>query len=186
MKSKLRAQGTTLAKRRPALSALAVRGGVLAAICLLGVTGRAEDFGDVSATASAMYTGNTFHGYAETRVLLENHSASRPHNITLVTPNRSYNNAGNSLSKISRSVTLAPGARVVLPLLLPPLPANGDGSICVVIDGNEEITIRQPNANNQCNLNNRGNVVSTLFISRSLDFDAVERVFEATKKANGA
>lgn len=140
---------------------------------------RADDFGDVTATAGAMYSGNTYHGYAETRVMLENRSAGRTHNIELVTPNRSYNNYGNSLNQVSRTVTLAPGARMAVPLLQPPLPANGDGNIRVVVDGRDEGTLRQPNANNHCNQYYRGNVAATLFISRSLDADEVNRVFNA-------
>ena len=148
-------------------------------LLLPGFSSRADDFGDITATAEAMYSGNTFHGYAETRVLLENHSASRPHSVALAFPNRAYNNYGNSISKISRTVTLAPGARVAVPLLQPPLPANGDSTIRVEVDGREEGNIRQPNANNHCNQYSRGNIAATLFVSRSLDADAVNRVFNA-------
>lgn len=140
---------------------------------------RADEFGDITATSGAMYSGNTYHGYAETRVMLENRSAGRTHIVELVTPNRSYNNYGNSLNQISRTVTLAPGARMAVPLLQPPLPANGDGNLRVVVDGRDEGTLRQPNANNHCNQYYRGNVAATLFISRSLDADEVNRVFNA-------
>jgi hypothetical protein len=33
---------------------------------------RADSFGDVVVSADAIYTGSTFHGYAEIRVALEN------------------------------------------------------------------------------------------------------------------
>jgi hypothetical protein len=48
--------------------------------------GRAEDFGDVAVAPNAIYTGNTYHGYAEIRVALENHSHTRTHAVTLVYP----------------------------------------------------------------------------------------------------
>src|ERR1700744_2683244 len=80
---------------------------------------RAGDFGDISLSAQSMYTGNTFHGYAETQVLAQNPSGGQTHRVTLIFPDRSYN-AGNSIGEISRTVTLAPGAREIVPLLQPP------------------------------------------------------------------
>src|SRR5579863_7947814 len=95
----------------------------------------AEDFGDISVSPNAIYTGNTFHGYAEMRVVLENRSPTKTHVVTLVYPNTSSRNYGNSLSRLSRSVSLAPDARELVSLLQPPLAAQGDGSIRVEVDG---------------------------------------------------
>jgi len=135
----------------------------------------AEEFGDILVAPQAIYSGNTFHGYAEMRVSLENRSMSRRHNVTLVFPNRAWNN-GNSIDRLSRTVTLTPGARAVVPLLQPPLPANGDNSIRVEVDHHEEGTVRAPNANSHMSRYNRGGP-PVVFISRSLDSEAVERVF---------
>ncbi len=132
----------------------------------------AEQFGDVSVAPGAIYTGNTCHGYAETRVALENHSASRAHTVTLVFPNYSYNN-GNSLSRVSRTVKLDPGAREVVSLFQPPLPANGDGNWRVEVDGHREGQIRAPNANNHLNGYSGRGETPVAFVSRSFDFDAV-------------
>jgi hypothetical protein len=119
-------------------------------------TAAAEEFGDVSVDANAIYTGNTFHGYAEMRVNLENHSSSKTHVVTLVYPNNDYGNYGNNISRLSRSVKLEPGAREVVSLLQPPLPAQGDGSIRVEVDNRREGEVRAPNANNHCNYYSRG------------------------------
>ena len=140
----------------------------------------AEELGDVSISAAAMFTGNTFHGYSEIRVTLENRSHLKPHLVTLTFPNRPYNN-GNSLGRLARSVKLEPEARAVVSLLQPPLPANGDGQIRVEVDGRHEGEIRAPNANNHCNFNSRGGRMATVFVSRSLDYDAMERVFHANQ-----
>lgn len=148
-------------------------------ICL----GHADDFGDISAEANAIYTGNTFHGYAETRVVLENNSPVRTHIVTLIFPNKNYGNFGNSISRLSRTVTLAPATREVVSLLQPPLPAQGDSSIRVEVDGQSEGAIRAPNGNNHCSYYSRGGKAATVFISRSLDFDAVEHVFQANRAA---
>jgi len=142
----------------------------------------AEEFGDISVSAAAMFTGNTFHGYGEMRVTLENHSHSKAHVVTLAFPNKAYNN-GNSLGRLARSVKLGPEAREVVSLFQPPLPANGDGNIRVEVDGRHEGEVRAPNANNHCNFNSRGGAAATVFISRSLDYDAVQRVFQANPGA---
>lgn len=158
------------------------RGALLAAVwlALAGSAPAASDFGDVSVGAAAMYQGSTFHGYAETRVTLENHSHSRSHEVTLVYPNHAYG-YGNSLSRLSRTVKLAPEARETVSLLQPPLPAMGDNTIRVEVDGDNSGEVHAPNANNHCNAYSRSGVMATVFISRSLDFDAIEKVFQANQ-----
>ena len=94
----------------------------------------AEDFGDVSVSANAIYTGNTYHGYAEMRVALENHSPTKSHRVTLVYPNHAYG-SGNTISRLTRTVSLGPDAREEVPLSQPPLPVQGDGAIGVEVDG---------------------------------------------------
>ena len=134
-------------------------------------------FGDISVDPSAIYTGNTFHGYAEVRLTLENRSHSKAHVVTLIYPDHSYGNFGNSITRLSRTVKLAPEAREVVTLLQPPLPAQGDSSIRIEVDQRHEGEVHAPNANTHCNNYSRGGQAATMLISRSLDYDAVERVF---------
>jgi len=47
-------------------------------------------------------SGNTFHGYGETRVTLQNHSAAKTHAVTLGYPNRSWN-SGNTIDQVTRT-----------------------------------------------------------------------------------
>ncbi len=98
-------------------------------------------------------------------------------------PNNAYGNFGNCIGRVSRTVSLGPDAREIVSLFQPPLPAQGDGSIGVEVDGRHEGVVRAPNANNHCNVYSRGGQMATVFISRSLDFDAVERVFKAGRGA---
>ncbi len=130
-----------------------------------------------------MYSGGTFHGYAEIRVTLENRSPGSSHRVTIVYPDNSYGGYGNNINRITRTVTLAAGTRSVVSLLQPPLPISGGGSIRVEVDDRREGEIRAPNANSHCNNYSPGNMAATAFISRSLDFDAVLHVFDA---GNGA
>jgi hypothetical protein len=57
----------------------------------------AEQFGDLSVAPNAIYTGNTFHGYAEMRVILENDS-SKAHVVTLVYPNSQFSGSAMALA----------------------------------------------------------------------------------------
>jgi hypothetical protein len=149
---------------------------------LISFARAAEDFGDISVSTAAMFTGNTFHGYAEMRVSLENHSPSKVHVVTLTFPHNAYNN-GNSIGHLSRTVKLQAGAREIVSLLQPPLPAQGDGQIRVEVDGRHEGEVRAPNANNHCNNYSGRGGQATVFISRSLNFDEVEKMFHANSGA---
>jgi len=156
-------------------------------LLLAGLAVRASDqFGDISVSPNAMYTGNTFHGYAEIRVELENDSTTKTHTITLVYPNRDFNSSGNSISRISRTVSLAPGTKNVVTLLQPPLPLQGDGSIGVVVDGRHEGEVHAPNANDHCSFYSRGGQQAAVLVSRSLDYDATSHAFEANAGAFSA
>ena len=146
---------------------------------LLNLCRAAEDFGDVSVSANALFTGNTYHGYAEMRVALENHSPTKSHRVTLIYPNHAYG-SGNTISRLTRTVSLGPDAREEVPLLQPPLPVQGDGSIGVEVDGRNEGEIRAPNANNHCNPSYSGvEPTAAVLVSRSLDYDAVARIYQA-------
>ena len=156
---------------------------LLISILLPGFSAKADDIGDVSADASAIYTGNTFHGYAEMRVELQNRSHGKSHTVTLIYPNKAYGGFGNNISQLSRTVTLAPESSQVVSLLQPPLPSQGDSSIRVEVDDGHEGEIRAPNANNHCSYYSRrgGGQSGTVFISRSLDDNAVEHLFHANQ-----
>ncbi|MDD5140801.1 MAG: hypothetical protein PHY43_11140 [Verrucomicrobiales bacterium] len=143
----------------------------------------AEDFGDISVSAQSLYSGNTYHGYGETRVTLQNHSPAKTHTVTLAYPNNSWN-SGNSIDRLSRTVTLAPGARLVVPLMQPPLPANGNGLMRVGVDGEggEPDLVRLPNANHHMDASRAysgASLPAVAFISRNLDYDAAARVLNS-------
>lgn len=141
------------------------------------VSGLAEtQFGDVSASASAIYTGTTHHGYAEMRVALENHSPTAAHTIQLIYPDRSYGGYDNGIIRMSRTVTLAPEARETVSLLQPPLPVRGDSLIRVEVDGDDAGVVNAPNANNHCS-SWGDSVLPVAFVSRTLDFNRFESIY---------
>jgi hypothetical protein len=162
--------------------------GLCAGVFVGGGPARAADqIGDISVSAAAIYTGDTSHGYAESRVVLENDS-SKTHTVTLTSPNQSYT-YGNSIGRITRTVTLAPGVQEVVTLLQPPLPGNGDSLIRVSVDGREEGTTRLPNANRHCLYSRRSGWSSggaTAFLSRSVDADAIERMLNGNRNTFSA
>ncbi len=117
-------------------------------------------------------------------MILQNRSHGKSHTVTLVYPNKSYGDYGNNISKLSRTVTLAPESTEAVSLLQPPLPSQGDNSIHVEVDDGHEGEIHAPNSNNHCNTYSRGSGMSaTVFISRSLDDNAVEHLFHANQGA---
>ena len=156
--------------------------------CLLFAlnTRGADQFGDVSVSANAIYTGNTYHGYAEMRIVLENHSPSRAHEVTVIYPANQVGAYGNCIGRLSRTVSVAADTREVISLLQPPLPAaGGDNSIRVEVDGRHEGEILAPNANNHCRNSWRGSgdQAATVLVSRTLDFDSVARIFQTATGA---
>jgi hypothetical protein len=157
----------------------------LACLFLAAAAPAADEFGDISVSADAIYTGNTYHGYAEMRIVVENRADTKTHVVTLVYPNQNaLGNSGNYISRLARSVSLPAGAREVVPLLQPPLPVRGDGSIRVIVDGHHEGEVRAPNAHNHCNYYTRGGgQMATVLVSRSLDYDAVAHLFESATAA---
>src|SRR5512139_3061919 len=97
------------------------------ACCLfmqLPLAALADNFGAISVVPQTLTSGETFHGYKEFRVLLENRSPKDSHQVLLVYPERSYN-YGNCVGRITRQVTLAPGTRAAVPIWQPPLPQSG-------------------------------------------------------------
>jgi hypothetical protein len=161
---------------------------ICAAVCLIMAPGAraAEEFGDVAVSPNAIYTGNTYHGYGEIRVVVENRSGTRAHEITLVFPNRPSGMWGNCIGRISRTVTVGANGQEVVTLLQPPLPiARGDDTIRVEVDGREAGEVLAPNANGHSSGMWRGGspAGATVFVSRSLDFDAVTRIFRASSGA---
>ena len=121
------------------------------------------------------------------RIVLANDS-SKQHVVTLIYPNRvgattTWATASARLSWQATAVAGAGGHGSGFPLLQPPLPSRGDGSIAVEVDGRHEGEVRAPNANNHCDAYSRSGLMGTVLISRSLDYDAVSHVFQSTSLA---
>jgi hypothetical protein len=148
--------------------------GLLAGFGLVAAGRADQDFGDITVSANAIYTGNTYHGYAEVRVLVQNRSHGTTHVVTLVSPDQAWDN-GNRIGRLTRSATLAPETSEVLTLLQPPLPMPGDGQIHVELDGHSEGDINAPNRNGHVTGYYYGSPQpSVTLISRGLDFNTTD------------
>src|SRR3954468_12938733 len=123
---------------------LLVQGIFWICLTLAGHSFGADFFGDIVVSPQSLVSGPTYHGYREFRIVLENKSTKTPHRVTLVFPEKSYGTYENSISRLSRTVDLAPLSRVIVPLWQPPLPQNGNGSLRVWIDGEESGTANLP------------------------------------------
>src|SRR6266511_694388 len=100
---------------------------------------------DIIVAPQAVPEGDTHHGYCEFRVLLENQSSKETHRVTLIFPEHAWN-WGNSIGSISRTVALAPNSRSVVPFWQPPLPANDNSAVRVLVDGDNAGSVNLPNS----------------------------------------
>ncbi len=95
--------------------------------------GNITAFGDILVRAEQTGGGTVTHGYSEYRFGVENHGDTQ-HTVEIVAPSIRFNLTPGSVSKMSRSVVLAPGTSAVLSIYQPPLVVSGH-SAQVIIDG---------------------------------------------------
>lgn len=159
--------------------------GCVLVFLITGAAGsRAEQFGDIVVTPVVLHQGQTFHGYVEYRILLENHAQRATRRVTLVYPDRAWV-SGNCISRLSRTVVLPPSARAVVPLWQAPLRAEGNKLVRVEVDGAEAGKVSLPGAaQHMVGVYSRYAGVplrTVILVSRSLDHAAAETVFQGSK-----
>lgn len=91
------------------------------------------------------------HGYIEYRVRVTNDSRSREHVVDLWAPANHQKGAGDTISRLSRQVRVAPRTAATVSLFQPCLEISGDG-LAVAIDGRRQ---DQPVPLPRVNLNRR-------------------------------
>ena len=142
--------------------------------------GAVERFEDINVTPQSLVSGETYHGYREFRVLIENRSLKDTHVVTLVYPDRSYV-SGNSIDRITRSISLGPSARASVPFWQPPLPAGG-GNMQVLIDDEPAGSVNLPGAGRHMGRSGMryggSPIPATILISRSLNYDEADRALK--------
>lgn len=90
-------------------------------------------FGDIVIRAEQTGGGSVSHGYAEFRFQITN-NGSQQHTVEVAAPAIRFGFSPGSLSRIARSVVLAPGTTATLSLYQPSLVVSGHGA-AVHIDG---------------------------------------------------
>jgi hypothetical protein len=149
------------------------------AVCFCSITPAraAEQFGDILASVQPFASGDTDHGYAEFRVLLENHSPKIAHTVRLVFPDRSYG-SGNCVSRISRTVSVAPNAQVLVPFWQPALPVNGTPNLRVEVDDEPPGTLSLSQRHRGRASYGGGGSTAAILVSRNVNYDEAGRVFK--------
>lgn len=143
----------------------------------------AERLGDITVSPQSLFSGDTHHGYRELRVVLDNHSARAAHRVTLIMPDRPYS-YGNSIARVSRTVSVAPGARVVVPLWQPPLPQNGNNSLRVVVDNERPELVSYPSISHLGQPGSRyggPTIPATVLVSRGVNYDDLNRSLKGVR-----
>ncbi len=122
----VRATSQGAQRARPVRAALSVAAAL--AVCLAGppaAPAATQRHGLVSLTPLPVNPEQTWHGYVEYRVVVRNESPKRSQAVHLWMPAERY--GSSPLSRVSRSVEVAPESTVVVSLLQPPLLMRGDG-----------------------------------------------------------
>jgi hypothetical protein len=166
------------------LIGLAISGMLLASI---PGAAAADRFGDIVVSPQSLVSGETFHGYRELRVTLENQSLKDTHDVTLTLPDRAFN-SGNSVSRISRTVSLAPLSHVAVSLWQPPMPMEGDGRLRISIDDERPEVVGIPGGGqHMARAGMRGGpMTAVVLVSRSVNFEEISRAVGANQTALSA
>ena len=80
--------------------------------CTASNTFAQTDFDDITITPELQPNGTTFHGYAEYRIGLSNHSPHKAYQVTLILPKTSYAFSGEHIRELTRTVVVGPSATV--------------------------------------------------------------------------
>ena len=103
--------------------------------CAVSDTHAGTEFGDITVTPELQPTGNTFHGYAEYRIVISNRSPDTAHQVTLILPKKVFGTPRNQIRELTRSVIVGPSATVYVSLLQPSVPLASGSELGVAIDG---------------------------------------------------
>jgi len=90
-------------------------------------------FGQIDITAEPISSADTWHGYVEYRFVVRNTSKQQAHRVTLAIPDKGYA-SGESIRRLSRTITIGPGQRAMVSLFQPPLPISGS-DVAVWVNG---------------------------------------------------
>ena len=149
----------------------------------------AERFDDITVGPQSLASGETYHGYRELRIQLENRSVNATHRVTLIYPDRSYA-GGNSISRMSRTVSLGPSSTAIVPMWQPPLAAAGNGNLRVLVDGSEVGKVGLPDPPRHLTHVGAGYggsmIPATFLVSRSLNYDEVGRALKSERSGLSA
>jgi hypothetical protein len=148
----------------------------------------ADNFGAISVVPQAITSGDTYHGYKEFRILLENRSIEDTHRVRLVYPERSFN-YGNSIGRITRQVTLAAQTRAAVPIWQPPLPQSGSGQMRVFVDDEDVGTVSIPGNSHMSRAGaHYGGALTpaTVLVSRSVNFDELAKALQVDNRGFSA
>jgi hypothetical protein len=97
---------------------------------------RAMVYDDITVNAEKIVNGRTSHGYCLFRITVTNSSPTKTHAVGISIPKRTYG-YGTHLQEISKSIVVAPGATIEVPILQPPLMMQGN-EIDITIDGKRQ------------------------------------------------
>lgn len=110
---------------------------IAALMLLLSSAAEAKRYGDIEILETSPRPRNPEYGYAEHAFVVVNHSADQLHRVTLTAPQSSGSQSAHRLTRLSRTVEVAPGTTSRVSIPQPPV-ALGGLAFTVSIDGREQ------------------------------------------------
>ena len=137
-----------------------------------------REFGDLSVSSQRIANGDTFHGYFEHRFTILNRNPSRDFRVQVVLPTRTHGRNSESISRISREITVAAQSEVTLPLLQPALPIFGHNTADIFINGRHAGDLNISGAFQHANVHHGGIAPRLVLVSRSLGVTALDSALQ--------
>jgi hypothetical protein len=142
----------------------------------------AERFEDISIQPQIFFQGDTQHGYAEHRIVVENRSPDRTRNVTLELPDQAYHFGGaHALRSLRRTVAVGPNSTISVSLWQPPVPVYGNNLVTVYVDGRRRGTANMGTSFRHCagyRGGSGGLHPGTFLVSRSLNSDDLDKLLK--------
>lgn len=137
-----------------------------------------RSFGDLTVTSQRIANGDTFHGYFEHRFTIVNRSPAQDFKVQVVLPARAYSRNTESLSRISREITVAAQSEVTLPLMQPALPIHGHNTADIYVNGRHAGDLNISGAFQHANVHHGGIAPRLVLVSRSLGVTALDTALQ--------
>lgn len=143
-----------------------------------------QQFGDIVVSPLSFRITDVCHGYIEHRVRIANKSPDTAHTVTIILPDNIHSYMASSITRLSRTVVISPGAETTVSLYQPPLDLSGSGGRISIDGGIARETLTLPSVGSTFDFYRDPH--PSLLFSRSVNRDTVmEPISKIARKSSG-